>query len=252
MALTMPRQTVGVYLVNKSCGLMALFSPFSNPAVFNTPRSIGVIAFLLLCDERPFKGKNKKEVAENIKRCNYKFTSPAWGFVSQDAKDFVSSLLVYDQEERLSAEAALQHSWFNKTQLATSQRKRSSQHLLEDVRDNILAYARASELKKIAAVVIAHKSSSAEILDMRRAFDKYDKTKTGAISMEDFKLALAEFNYTDEELIDMFRKMVSNVSFSLCFLITRWYWRYLLCTLTFRGNCGRMSIKMVKYYTLNS
>ena len=211
-----------------------------------------MIAFLLLCDERPFKGKNKKEVAENIKRCNYKFTSPAWGFVSQDAKDFVSSLLVYDQEERLSAEAALKHSWFNKTQLATSRRKRSSQHLLEDVRDNILAYARASELKKIAAVVIAHKSSSAEILDMRRAFDKYDKTKTGAISMEDFKLALAEFNYTEEELIDMFRKMVSNVSFSLCFLITRLYWRYLLCTLTFRGNCGRMSIKMVKYYTLNS
>jgi calcium-dependent protein kinase len=170
-----------------------------------------VITFLLLCDERPFKGKDRKEVIRNIKRCDYNFKAPAWDIISQDAKDFVSSLLVYDQEERLSAEAARSHSWLNKTQLTSSQTRRSSGHLLEDARDNILAYARASELKKIAAVVVAHKSSSAEILDMRRAFDKYDKAKDGVISMEEFKLALAEFNYSDEELNDIFTNLVRNV-----------------------------------------
>jgi serine/threonine protein kinase len=131
-----------------------------------------VIAFLLLCDEKPFKGKTRKEAKQNILRCNYNFSAPIWNNVSQAAKDFVSSLLVYDQEERLSAEAALRHPWLNDTQLSSSQVRRSSQHLLEDVRENILAYARASELKKIASMVVAHKSSSAEILDMRRAFDK--------------------------------------------------------------------------------
>jgi calcium-dependent protein kinase len=170
-----------------------------------------VIAYLLLCDERPFKGKNRKEVIRNIKRCNYNFKAPAWDTISQDAKDFVSSLLVYDQEERLSAEAAGSHTWLNNTQLSSSYTRRSSALLLKDARDNILAYARASELKKIAAVVVAHKSSSAEILDMRRAFDKYDKAKDGVISIEEFKLALAEFNYTDEELNDMFTNLVRNV-----------------------------------------
>ncbi len=136
-----------------------------------------MIAFLLLCDEKPFKGKTRKEAKQNIMRCNYNFSAPTWNNVSQAAKEFVSSLLVYDHEERLSAEAALRHPWLNNTQLLntqliSSQVRRSSQHLLEDVRENILAYARASELKKIASVVVAHKSSSAEILDMRRAFDK--------------------------------------------------------------------------------
>lgn len=153
---------------------LAHFCPSSIPAgaVLNAPRAIGVIAFLLLCDEKPFKGKTRKEAKQNILRCNYNFSAPIWNNVSQAAKDFVSSLLVYDQEERLSAEAALRHPWLNDTQLSSSQVRRSSQHLLEDVRENILAYARASELKKIASMVVAHKSSSAEILDMRRAFDK--------------------------------------------------------------------------------
>jgi hypothetical protein len=50
---------------------------------------------------------------------------------------------------------------------------------------------------------------------------KYDKMKDGVISMEEFKLALAEFNYTDEELNDMFRKMVRNMYLlMLCILIS--------------------------------
>ena len=206
----MQRQIVGTFLVNEIFAHDAHIYPSTNPSDFiiYTLRAIGVIAFLLLCDERPFKGKNKKEVMQNIKRCNYNFKAPAWDNVSQDAKDFVSSLLIYDQEERLSAEAARRHHWLNKPQLTLSQTRRSSQHLLEDAKDNILAYARASELKKIAAVVVAHKSSTAEILDMRTAFDKYDKAKDGVISMEEFKLALAEFNYTEEELNDVFTNLV--------------------------------------------
>mmetsp|Transcript_6432 Transcript_6432/g.14518 ORF Transcript_6432/g.14518 Transcript_6432/m.14518 type:complete len:186 (-) Transcript_6432:292-849(-) len=79
-----------------------------------------------------------------------------------------------------------------------------------NVRDNILSYAKTSEFKRIAAVVVAHKSSSAEIIDMRKAFDKYDEKKDGVISMEEFKLALAEFNYTDDELNEMFSQMDVN------------------------------------------
>lgn len=43
---------------------------------------------------------------------------------------------------------------------------------------------------------------------MREAFDKYDTEKDGVISFDEFKLALAKFNYTDEELNDMFSRMV--------------------------------------------
>lgn len=165
-----------------------------------------MIAFLLLCDEKPFKGRRRSQVIENIKRCRYDFKAPGWYNVSKEAKDFVSSLLVYNPEKRLSAEGAVNHPWLKKKQFSTTEA--AHENLMGNVRDNILSYAKTSELKRIAAVVVAHKSSSAEILDMRRAFDKYDKKKDGVISMEEFKLALAEFNYSDEELADMFSQMV--------------------------------------------
>jgi serine/threonine protein kinase len=183
--------------------------------------SIGVMAFLLLADEKPFKGKNKQDVMQNIKKVNYNFKAHEWDSISQDAKDFVSSLLVYDADDRPTANEALQHPWLLAKANSNSRRsssssmqnklggtRRNSHELMKDVNDCIMAYKSCSEMKKIAAVIIAHKSSAAEILEIRQAFDKYDRTKDGQISMEEFKLALAEFNYSDDELNDMFSKMV--------------------------------------------
>ncbi|KAL9185263.1 hypothetical protein ACHAXT_003040 [Thalassiosira profunda] len=171
--------------------------------------AIGVIAFLLLSDEKPFKGKKRSQVLHNIKRCRYDFKAPGWYNISKEAKDFVSSLLVYDPKKRLSAEEAVNHPWFKKKRFAVAETE-ADQNLHATVRDNIMKYANTSELKRIAAVVVAHKSSSEEIMEMRKAFDKYDERKDGFISWDEFKLALAAFNYTDEELNDMFSQMDVN------------------------------------------
>ena len=170
-----------------------------------------MVAFLLLSDEKPFKGKRREQVLKNIKRCKYDFNAPTWQSVSREAKDFVTAMIVYNPQKRLSAEQAVNHPWLKKTLFRqTTADVKKEENLMGNVRDNILNYAKTSELKRIAAVVVAHKSSSAEILEMRKAFDKYDHKKDGMISWEEFKLALAEFNYTDEELEDMFSQMVSQ------------------------------------------
>ena len=195
--------------------------------------SIGVLAFLLLADEKPFKGKNKQDVMQNIKKVKYNFKAHEWDSISQDAKDFVSSLLVHDQGERLSAEAALRHSWLqtkkftstvNLTKLIAEEEEQAlhnntgqntrnhvrvnTQMLMRDVKDNIVAYKEASELYKIAAMVVAHQSSTAEILDIRSAFAKLDKDNEGIITRNQFKQGMAEFQYTDDELDEMFSKVV--------------------------------------------
>mmetsp|Transcript_49103 Transcript_49103/g.104421 ORF Transcript_49103/g.104421 Transcript_49103/m.104421 type:complete len:541 (+) Transcript_49103:285-1907(+) len=173
--------------------------------------AIGVIAFLLLCDEKPFKGRKRSQVVKNIKNCNYDFRAPRWLKVSKEAMEFVSSLLVYDPDTRLSATDAISHPWLKKSQYpATEADAKAHEALMGNVADNILSYAKMSEFRRIAAVVVAHKSSTAEIKDMRKAFYKYDIKKDGVISMEEFKLALSEFNYTDEELNDMFSRMDVN------------------------------------------
>ena len=248
--------------------------------------SIGVIAYLLLCGERPFKGETRKEVVQNVKQGKYNFNHPTcWDTITQTAKDFVSSLLVHDQGERLSAEAALRHSWLrtkkftstvNLTKLIAEEEEQAlnnntgrntrnhvrvnTQMLMRDVKDNIVAYKEASELYKIAAMVVAHQSSTAEILDIRRAFAKLDKDNEGIITRNQFKQGMAEFRYTDDELDEMFSKVVSYVLSTHCLIcLTRLF--FLLCSqkkcsvitiLNTKNKRMLILIIMVLYYILNS
>ena len=48
----------------------------SIPELPYSTRAIGVIAFLLLVDEKPFKGRSKSAVIKNISRCKYDFKAP--------------------------------------------------------------------------------------------------------------------------------------------------------------------------------
>lgn len=69
-------------------------------------------------------------------------------------------LIVVNPEKRLSAEEALNHPWLKKKEFPIDVDKWGNESLMEHVRDNILSYARMSELRRIASVVVAHKSSS--------------------------------------------------------------------------------------------
>lgn len=43
---------------------------------------------------------------------------------------------------------------------------------------------------------------------MRKAFEDIDTEQDGIISLEEFKAAFSQFNYTDEEMNDMFNYLV--------------------------------------------
>jgi len=74
--------------------------------------SSGVIIYILLCGFPPFYGDNDDELFERICSCNFKFLSPYWDRVSDEAKSLIKALLEVDSKKRLTAEQALQHPWF--------------------------------------------------------------------------------------------------------------------------------------------
>ena len=59
-----------------------------------------------------------------------------------------------------------------------------------------------------ATQVIAHKSSTEEILELRKAFDQFDTANNGTISYNEFMTALKDRNYPEEKVKEIFESMV--------------------------------------------
>ena len=53
-------------------------------------------------------------------KCQYTFDMPNFDKVSDNAKDFISSLLILSAEERFSAEQCLNHPWLTDNRVSQS------------------------------------------------------------------------------------------------------------------------------------
>ncbi|KAA8581487.1 hypothetical protein FQN60_003068 [Etheostoma spectabile] len=71
--------------------------------------SIGVICFVLLSGESPFQGNNDAETLALVTAATFEFDQESFEDISDQAKDFISSLLKKDR--RLSCTEALAHHW---------------------------------------------------------------------------------------------------------------------------------------------
>lgn len=170
--------------------------------------SIGVIAFMLLSSTKPFYHRRRRVIVDLIMRGDYNFNAPTWGKVSDDAKDFVSKLLIVDPKKRMTAEMALKHPWIvGREQLPDDL---PSEETLSKIDDSLLNYRQTSKLKKLALTVIAHRSTQREILELRKWFEQYDTERDGVLSYEEFREALKKVNYSKEDLDEIFCSLDVN------------------------------------------
>jgi serine/threonine protein kinase len=77
--------------------------------------SIGVLAYLLLSGCLPFESENSPVDVNKILQAEFEFDETYWSFISDNAKSFISSLLLLDPSKRLTATQALHHPWFQDT-----------------------------------------------------------------------------------------------------------------------------------------
>ncbi|CAF1682469.1 unnamed protein product, partial [Adineta ricciae] len=102
---------------------------FVAPEVINFDRvgfgtdmwSVGVICYVLLSGLSPFMGENDNDTYANINRANYDFDDESFTDISDEAKDFISKLLVKDKDKRLPARQCLSHSWLTRRPKLVSQ-----------------------------------------------------------------------------------------------------------------------------------
>ncbi|MCP9264251.1 Immunoglobulin I-set domain protein [Dirofilaria immitis] len=75
--------------------------------------SVGTLTYVLLSGISPFLGDNDTETVRNVMLGNYALDIEEFGQISNDAKDFVSKLLVLDPRNRLNVNEALHHPWLS-------------------------------------------------------------------------------------------------------------------------------------------
>ena len=74
----------------------------------NCPQwSIGIITYTLLCGFTPFRAEDREELVKETTRAKVEFPARYWKHVSQEAKNFVTSLIQSDPKKRPTAEEAL-------------------------------------------------------------------------------------------------------------------------------------------------
>ena len=76
--------------------------------------------------------------------------------------------------------------------------------LMDRVVATIQTFCTYERVKKLALLVVAHKSTEDEIGFLRKVFNKFDQTLDGEVSLAEFKAALSCYQYKDEDLEDDF------------------------------------------------
>ena len=163
--------------------------------------SLGVIVFMLLSGNPPFDGY-EDEVLENIRVGNYKMKGNRWKAVSDEAKDFVRSLLVVDPKKRMDAVQALNHPWI------CHQGQASDVEVPQEVLENLRSFAQLSHLRRAALSMLAYSLTSDELSDLHDVFLSLDHDKEGTIQPEELLDAMrGKLGISEEEIHDIFGKL---------------------------------------------
>jgi len=165
--------------------------------------SVGVIAYMLLSSQMPFYGRKRQHIVEQILGGKYDFRGRRWRKIGAPAKDFVRDLLVVDPDERLDAERASSCVWLNKRFSATVRGPKELE--IQQASYSMTQYAGYTKLKKMALMVVAHRSTCEEIGILRKVFQKYaSRNKGGCISYPEFNEAWKESGLPAEDTKALF------------------------------------------------
>ena len=161
--------------------------------------SAGIILCVLLTGVPPFNGPNDIVIYNKIKNLQYSF-SPKWKYISIEAKELVSHMLV-PEKIRYSAEQVLAHPWFQINMLDT-----------ENLNINFTLlnhYYKMNLFKKIILILITTKMEENIVIDINKIFKEFDKDNDGVISLKEFQNVLKNYIKLDE-IINLFNSLDLN------------------------------------------
>lgn len=180
--------------------------------------SVGVIAFVLLGGRPPFNGDTDQEIAAAIQKGKFSFQEPFWGDISEDCKEFITQLLSFEEADRPTAEAALEHPWIERMRIKyLKDNDREIQGLIRDALAALERFrSRKCKLKQATCALLSAQfftKKDRDILDP--IYRALDHSFTGNLSMEDLHYAYWYSDFMGDERTDaQIQKIIKEVNFS--------------------------------------
>jgi len=179
--------------------------------------AIGVITYVLLSGEAPFGGCGGPEslfvIRDNILRGNFKFEpEEIWSNISQNAKDFIMSLLVIDPNKRPTAREAQMSPWFKQRSIQDSMTKEKIK-LNPNVIKAMTNFSKQNSLKRILNEALSFSLVPYQVQDLYQEFEKINSDGSGMISLEELKKALvarktkSKRRLKEGDVVDIFHAM---------------------------------------------
>jgi len=120
--------------------------------------SIGVILYILLCGYPPFYAETPLAIFELIKLGEFNFSGPNWEWISEEAKDLVTRLLVIKPAHRFTCKQVLAHPWIASDQAP-------SESMGPEFTRQFLKFMARKKLRKAITLVMAMNKLSRDIED---------------------------------------------------------------------------------------
>ncbi|CAB9501553.1 MAP kinase-activated protein kinase 2 (Fragment) [Seminavis robusta] len=173
--------------------------------------SCGVIAYVCLAGFAPFDGADEQDVVQSILCGRVDFEDASWDDVSENAMDFIAYLLAYEEDNRPTAEQALQHPWLQQIRqrrdIHCQKRRESTRMSL----GNLQSFQANSKLKQCVCSLIASqflKKQEKEEID--NVFRSLDHDCDGKLTRQDVETSYKEFfghALSDADLNSMFEQV---------------------------------------------
>lgn len=144
--------------------------------------SIGVLLYLLLTGELPFRGDKKEKIFSEICSCHYNKNAIKNNF-SEEVQDLISKLLTIDLKKRPNAKEALEHPWFS---IYADNNNKQNCRMDKEVISNIINFQGKDVFQKEVSFFLAKLSASGnEISKLDQIFKELDIQNTGFIEYKD-------------------------------------------------------------------
>jgi calcium-dependent protein kinase len=193
--------------LDRCCGTLAYCAPevlHKNATSKCDLWSLGVVGFIMLSGRMPFYGTEAEQRA-NICAGAYTMQSEYWSGVSEEAQDFIRSLLKVDPANRLSAQQALAHPWI-------AHGPTTSQDGMAQVVQSLRMFSCASKARRFLMRTLALSLSSQEQAKVRDHFLAFDGNQQGTITVEELNDVMVHHLHVSDEIhmLQAFRRLDYN------------------------------------------